>query len=466
MTTWDALDRAHAHAATWLDSVPDRDVGPQATYEEMLRALGGPVPEEPVDPAEVVDALARAAEPGLTAMQSGRFFGFVIGGTLPAALATDWLVSAWDQNSGLLAVTPATVAAETVAGGWVLDLLGLPAESAVGFVTGGCMANTTCLAVARHHVLAAAGWDVQAHGLQGAPRLHVVLSQERHATVDSALRYLGIGDATARLVATDDQGRIRLDDFAAALAEGEGRPTVVSLAAGNVNTGSFDPFPAAVALAHEHDAWVHVDGAFGLWAAAAPGLRHLVEGVAAADSWATDAHKWLNVPYDCGIAITRHPASHRTAMGAHAAYLIESAGPPDPVELVPEFSRRARGVPVYAALRSLGRSGVADLVERDCAHARRFAAELSAVDGVAVLNEVVLNQVLVRFEDDDATTRRVVDELLAERKVYMGPSVFKGRAAMRISVSGWQTTDADVAFSVEAVRRALDRARSGVAAGG
>ena len=466
MTNWDALDRAHVHAAAWLDSVPDRDVGPQATYDEMLRALGGPVPEKAVDPAEVVDALARAAEPGLTAMQSGRFFGFVIGGTLPAALAADWLVSAWDQNSGLVAVTPATVAAEAVAGGWVLDLLGLPAESAVGFVTGGCMANTTCLAVARHHVLAAAGWDVQAHGLQGAPRLHVVLSEERHATVDSALRYLGIGDATARLVATDDQGRIRLDDFAAALGEGAGRPTVVSLAAGNVNTGSFDPFPAAVALAHEHGAWVHVDGAFGLWAAAAPGLEHLVEGVAAADSWATDAHKWLNVPYDCGIAITRHPAEHRTAMGAHAAYLIESAGPPDPVELVPEFSRRARGVPVYAALRSLGRTGIADLVERCCAHARRFAAELSAVDGVRVLNDVVLNQVLVRFEDDDATTRRVIDELLAERQVYMGPSVFKGRAVMRISVSGWQTTDADVTFSVEAVRRALDRARSGVAAGG
>jgi glutamate/tyrosine decarboxylase-like PLP-dependent enzyme len=432
----------------------------------MLDALGGPVPERSSEPAAVVDALAAAAEPGLTAMQSGRFFGFVIGGTLPAALATDWLVSAWDQNSGLLAVTPATAAAETVAGRWVLDLLGLPADSAVGFVTGGCMANTTCLAVARHHVLAAAGWDVQAHGLQDAPRLHLVVSQERHATVDSALRYLGLGDATARFVATDDQGRILLDDFAAALAEGSGRPTVVSLAAGNVNTGAFDPFPAAVELAHRHDAWVHVDGAFGLWAAVATGREHLVEGVAAADSWATDAHKWLNVPYDCGIAITRHPASHRAAMGAHAAYLIESGGPPDPVELVPEFSRRARGVPVYAALRSLGREGLAELVERCCGHARRFAAELSSFDGVQVLNDVVLNQVLVRFEDDDATTRRVIDELLAERVVYMGPSVFKGRAAMRISVSGWQTTDADVAVSVDAVRRALERARSGVAAGG
>ncbi len=467
MTRWDALDRAHLHATAWLDSVPDRPVGAAATYEQMLEALGGPVPAGPTDPAAVVDELATAAEPGLTAMQGGRFFGFVIGGTLPAALASDWLVSAWDQNSGLVAVTPATVAAETVAGGWVLELLGLPEQSAVGFVTGGCMANTTCLAVARYHVLAAAGWDVQAHGLQGAPRLHVVVSDERHATVDSALRYLGLGDATARFVATDDQGRLLLEDFAAALAEGAGRPTVVSLAAGNVNTGAFDPFPAAVELAHRHDAWVHVDGAFGLWAAAASGRRHLVEGVAGADSWATDAHKWLNVPYDCGIAITRHPASHRAAMGAHAAYLIESGdGPPDPVELVPEFSRRARGVPVYAALRELGRTGVADLVERCCAYAGRFAAELSATEGVAVLNDVVLNQVLLRFDDDDATTRRVVDELLAERVVYMGPSVFKGRAAMRISVSGWQTTDEDVTVSVDAVRRALARARSVVPAGG
>jgi len=293
-----------------------------------------------------------------------------------------------------------------------------------------------------------------------------VVPDERHATVDSALRLLGIGAATPRRVATDDQGRILLDDFAAALAEGAGRPTIVSLAAGNVNTGAFDPIEDAVALAHEHDAWVHVDGAFGLWAAAAPGRRHLVKGVATADSWATDAHKWLNVPYDCGIAITRHPASHRAAMSAHAAYLIESTGLPDPVELVPEFSRRARGVPVYAALRSIGRSGVADLVERCCAHAGSFGLQLGGMDGVEIVNDVVLNQVLVRFDDDDVTTRVVVDELLSERLVFMSPSTFKGRAAMRISVCGWQTTQSDVDESVAAVRRALTRARATVPAAG
>ena len=290
-----------------------------------------------------------------------------------------------------------------------------------------------------------------------------MLPDERHATVDSALRYLGLGDATARFVRTDGQGRIDLDDFAIALAEGDGRPTLVSLAAGNVNTGAFDPLGPAIALAHEHSAWVHIDGAFGLWAAAAPARRHLAEGVAAADSWATDAHKWLNVPYDCGIAIVRDAAAHRRAMGAHAAYLIESGdGPPDPVELVPEFSRRARGVPVYAALRSLGRIGVADLVEGCCRRAEEYAVALQAMDGVEVVNDVVLNQVLVRFDDDDATTRRVVEQVLEDRVAYMSPTVFKGRAGMRISVSGWQTTQEDVERAVQAVRQALAVARSAV----
>jgi glutamate/tyrosine decarboxylase-like PLP-dependent enzyme len=456
-----ALDRAHEHAGAWLRSVPERPVAAVADYDEMLKAFRVGLPDEPVDPAEVVDALATTAEPGLTAFQNGRFHGFVVGATLPAAMAADWLVSAWDQNTGLVAVTPAVIAAETVAGEWVLDLLGLPSDSSVGFVTGGCMANFTCLAVGRSYVLAAAGWDVQAQGLQGAPRLHIVLPDERHATVDSALRYLGIGDATARFVRTDGQGRIDIDDFEAALAEGDGRPTLVSLAAGNVNTGAFDPVGRAAALAHEYGAWVHVDGAFGLWAAAVPGRRHLVEGVAEADSWATDAHKWLNVPYDCGIAMTRHPAAHRVALGAHAAYLIESGdGPPDPVELVPEFSRRARGVPVYAAIRSLGRNGVTELVDGCCRRAEEYAAALQALDGVEVLNDVVLNQVLVRFDDDDATTRTVVERLIDDRVAYMSPTVFKGRAGMRISVSGWQTTPQDVDRSVQAVRQALVSARS------
>jgi glutamate/tyrosine decarboxylase-like PLP-dependent enzyme len=458
-----ALDRAHEHASAWLRTVPERPVAATATYDEMLRAFRVALPDGPEEPGAVVDAIALAAEPGLTAFQNGRFHGFVVGGTLPAAMGADWLVSAWDQNSGLVAVTPAVAAAETVAAEWVLDLLGLPDGSSVGFVTGGCMATFTCLTVGRFHVLAAAGWDVQALGLQGAPRLHVVLPDERHATVDSALRYLGLGDATARFVRTDPQATIDMDDFAAALAEGEGRPTLVSLAAGNVNTGSFDPLGPAIALAHEYGAWVHVDGAFGLWAGAAPARRRLVEGVADADSWSTDAHKWLNVPYDCGIAIVRDATAHRRAMGAHAAYLIESGeGPPDPLELVPEFSRRARGVPVYAALRSLGRSGVADLVEGCCRRAEEYAAALEAMDGVEVVNDVILNQVLVRFDDDDTTTRRVVEQVLEDRVAYMSPTVFKGRAGMRISVSGWQTTPEDVQRSVQALAQALAVARSAV----
>ncbi len=465
MTSWEALDRAHAHAADWLASVPTRPIAAAATYDEMLVALGGDLPDGPTDPAEVIDTLAAAAEPGLAAMQSGRFFGFVIGATLPAAMAADWLVSAWDQNSGLLAVTPATVAAEAVAGRWVAELLGLPADTAVGFVTGGCMANATCLMVGRHHVLAAAGWDVEAHGLQGAPRVHVVIPDERHATVDLALRYIGLGDSTARRVPTDDQGRMRPDAVEAALAESQGEPTLVTMAAGNVNTGAFDPIAEVVEAAHAVGAWVHVDGAFGLWAAAAPTLRHLTRGVAGADSWATDAHKWLNVPYDCGLAMTRHPASHRAALGVKAAYLIGSDGPPDPVELVPEFSRRARGVPVYAALRSLGRQGVADLVERCCAMARRFETALAGVEGAEVLNEVVLNQVLVRFDDDDAVTAAVSAAVMADGAAFMSPTTFKGRGAMRISVSGWQTDERDVDHSVEAVRRGLASARLRVAAG-
>jgi glutamate/tyrosine decarboxylase-like PLP-dependent enzyme len=466
MTSWEALDRAHAHAAEWLASVPTRPVAATATYDEMLAALGGELPEAPTDPAAVVDALAAAAEPGLAATQSGRFFGFVIGATLPAAMAADWLVSAWDQNSGLLAVTPATVAAEAVAGRWVAELLGLPVDStSVGFVTGGCMANATCLMVGRHHVLAAAGWDVEADGLQGAPRVHVVVPDERHATVDLALRYIGLGDSTARRVPTDDQGRMRVDALVAALAECAGEPTLVTLGAGNVNTGAFDPVEEVVEAAHAHGAWVHVDGAFGLWAAVSPELRHLTRGIEDADSWATDAHKWLNVPYDCGIAMTRHPASHRAALGAHAPYLIESSGPPDPVELVPEFSRRARGVPVYAALRSLGRQGVVDLVERCCAMARRFAVRLDGVEGAEVVNEVVLNQVLVRFDDDDTVTRAVADGVIADRTAFMSGTTFKGRAALRISISGWQTDERDVDHSVESVRRSLASARVAVAAG-
>jgi glutamate/tyrosine decarboxylase-like PLP-dependent enzyme len=447
----EALDRAAAHASAWLGSLPSRAVPPRATADELRAGFGGPLPDGPADPADVIDLLAAAAEPGLTAMPSGRFFGWVIGGTLPAALGADWLVSAWDQNSGMRYATPATVAAEEAAADWLLDLLGLPPGADVGFVTGATMANFTGLAAGRQQVLTDAGWDLDRLGLSGAPRVRVLVGAERHDTVDLALRYLGLGAPT--VVAADDQGRIRLDALAEALAAGSG-PSVVCLQAGNVHSGAFDPIAAATALAHEHGAWVHVDGAFGLWAAATPALRHLLEGYATADSWATDAHKTLNVPYDCGIAVVARPAPLRAALGVHASYLVNAdVGRGDPLERVPELSRRARGVPVWAALRSLGRSGVADLVERLAGHARSIATGLAGIDGAEVLNDVVFTQVCVAFGDDERT-RCVTSRLLEDGTAWMSGSRWHDRDVLRVSVSNWSTDEADVAASVDAVRRA------------
>lgn len=425
----------------------------------MVVAFAEPLPEHGRDPGEVLEHIAATAEPGLVAMSSGRYFGFVVGGSVPAALATDVLVTGLDQNTGLTFGTPATAAIEKVAGTWVKDVLHLPQTASVGFVTGGLMANFTGLMSGRHHVLAKAGWDVEVDGLNGAPPLRVIASAERHATIDMALRYLGIGSGHIIEVETDGQSRILLDSLHEALESGSG-PTLVCLAAGNVNTGAFEDLGRAIDLAHEYDAWVHIDGAFGLWAGAAPSRRFLVSGYERADSWATDGHKWLNVPYDCGIAIVAHEESHRIPLGAKASYLIREGEDPDPFELVPEFSRRARGVPVYAALASLGRDGVADMIERGCLHARQFAEQLSRIEGVEVLNDVVLNQVLVRFADDDDTTNAVIKGILADGTAYMTPSVWKGKAVMRISVANWQTSDDDVAASVAAVERVFEQVRS------
>jgi glutamate/tyrosine decarboxylase-like PLP-dependent enzyme len=446
------LERAAELAADYVESLPTRPVQAAASYHDMVVAFSEPLPEHGRDPAEVLEHIAATAEPGLVAMSSGRYFGFVVGGSVPAALAADVLVTGYDQNNGLTFGTPATAAIEKVAGGWIKDVLHLPATASVGFVTGGLMANFTGLMAGRHHVLAAAGWDVEALGLNGAPPVRVIASAERHATIDMALRYLGLGSGIVQEIETDDQSRIVLDSLRELLSAGSG-PTLVCLAAGNVNTGAFDDLGRAIDLAHEFGAWVHIDGAFGLWAAATRTHRHLVEGYARADSWATDAHKWLNVPYDCGIAIVAHEESHRVPLGAKASYLIREGEDADPFELVPEFSRRARGVPVYAALSSLGRDGVADMIERGCVHAAQFAEQLGALDGVEILNDVVLNQVLVRFADDDAITNKVVAGVLADGTAYMTPSVWKGKAVMRISVANWQTTDADVAASVAAVER-------------
>ena len=446
-----ALDRAHLHALDWLASLEDRPVPPQASIDEVASALGTTLPDGGSAPAEVVDRLAEACEPGLTAMGSGRFFGFVIGGTHPAALATDWLVSAWDQNSGLRRVTPAHSAVEDVASAWLLDLLGLPSESAVGFVTGGTMANFTGLAAGRDSVLRRAGWDVAQRGLNGGPRVRVLAGAERHDTVDLSLRYLGLG--LPEPVAVDEQGQLRTDALQSALVEGHDEPTIVVLQAGNVHSGAFDPFAEAIRAAHAHGAWVHVDGAFGLWAAASPSYEHLVMGYQEADSWATDAHKTLSVPYDTGLAIVRDAAALRAAMGYHGAYLIhDELG--EPFDKVPETSRRGRAFPVWAVLRSLGRSGVAELVERLCRHASAFATGLDEIDGVSVLNAVDFTQVCATFGSDQRT-EEVVRRLLADGTAWMSGSTWRDQSVLRISVSNWSTTDNDVERSLGAVRKAV-----------
>ncbi|MFT4163700.1 MAG: aminotransferase class V-fold PLP-dependent enzyme [Microlunatus sp.] len=458
------LDRVHIEALAFLDGLSDRPVNARYDVDDVAAALGGPLPGTGTDPYLVIEELLAGAEPGVVAMPSPRFFGWVIGGVLPAALGADWLTSVWDQNAGLLASSPAAAGAERVSAGWLLDLLGLPAESAVGFVTGGMMANFTCLAAARNAVLRQVGWDVEADGLIGAPPVRVLVGRERHDTVDLALRYLGLGAARSVEIEVDEQGRMLPAALSAALAEEPAdspRPTIVCLQAGNVHSGAFDPFAEAISIAHQRGAWVHVDGAFGLWAAASPSLRSLAAGVAEADSWATDAHKTLNVPYDSGLAIVADAPSLHAAMGVHAAYLIQDTRP-DPFASVPEFSRRARGFTVWAALRSLGRSGVAELVDGLVARARRFAGRLAELDGVTILNEVCFTQVCVSFGTDEVT-REVSRRLLTDGTAWMTPSTWHGRAILRISVSNYRTTDDDVDVSVAAIAGLLAAVRADLA---
>ena len=447
------LRRTAEIAAAYVDSLDDRPVFPQVEPEELREALGGPMPEEPLPDEQVVEELAHAAEPGLVAMGSGRYFGFVIGGALPAALAADWLASAWDQNAGLYVGGPSASVVEQVVREWIVELLGLPQDSSIGFVTGTQMAHVTGLAAARWHVLDAAGWDVNTRGLTEAPRVRVIAGEKRHATLDRALRLLGLG--APELVAADAQGRLVPESLRDALRSERG-PTIVCAQAGEVNTGAFDPLPEIADLCEAAGAWLHVDGAFGIWAAVSPRLRHLVAGLERADSWTTDAHKWLNVPYDSGIVLCRHPESHRASMTTSASYLIQDEGAQrvrDQVDWVPEFSRRARGFAVYAALRSLGRRGLVELVERCCDAATRFAEQIIEVDGAEVLNEVVLNQVLFRFESNERT-EEVLAQVQARGRVWMGPTTWAGRKAIRVSVSNWQTGDEEIELAVEEFRAA------------
>jgi glutamate/tyrosine decarboxylase-like PLP-dependent enzyme len=450
------LDLTLALALGYVRGLPERPVAGNATREALTAAFGRPLADEPEDPSKVVQDLADAAEPGLVATSSGRFFGFVEGGVLPAALAADWLTSTWDQNPGFNVLSPAAAVAEEVVAGWLLDLLALPPAASVGFTTGAQMASAAGLAAARHHVLAAAGWDVEADGLAGAPPVRILVGEERHATIGRALRFLGFGERTPVLVPADAQGRMDPAALDARLRASPG-PAIVCAQAGNVNTGAFDPLRSIGESTRQRDAWLHVDGAFGLWAAAAPRLRHLVDGVELADSWATDAHKWLNVPYDSGIIACAHPDSHRAALALHAPYLIRDPdNPRDGSDWTPESSRRARVFAIWAALRSLGRRGVAELVERCCDHARRFASALGEHAEIEVLNDVVLNQVLARVGNDDERTRRAAVAVQRSGVAWLADTVWHGRRALRISVSDQATTTEDVDRTVEAIVTAAD----------
>ncbi len=453
-TDWKPLlERTSRLATEFLDGLHERPVAPRADAVAMLDALGRPLPEAPTDPIAVVEELARTVDPGLTGMAGGRFFGWVIGGGLPAAVAADWLTTVWDQNTGSGEGTPAAAVIEHVALRWIAELLDLPAASGA-LVTGAQMASFVGLAVARAEVLRAVGWDIEVDGLNGSPPIEVVVGAERHGTIDRALRMLGFGTKQVRVVEADREGRMRAEQLD---LSGTG-PVIVCAQAGNVNGGAFDPLRAitdqVAAAKQRRPVWLHLDGAFGLWARVAPARRYLAVGAEHADSWATDAHKWLNTPYDCGIALVRDAEAHRRVFRGGAKYLPGDTAVPNPFDHTPELSRRARGFVLWAALRELGKTGVAELVERSCAHATAFATGLSALEGVEVINEVALNQLVVRFSDDDEITRAVTARVIADGVCYPSITTWRGVAGMRISVSNWSTDEDDVRASIAAIARA------------
>ncbi len=455
-----AFDAAAAHAKAYRRAVGAMPVRAERSYAEMRAAFAEPVPEAGLPADAVVEELVRRAEGGLLGMVAPTFHGWVIGASHPAGVAVDWLTSAWGQMCGFADPTPAAAVVEEVAAGWVLDLLGLPAEAGVGFVTGATMANFTALAAARGALLSRAGWDVEARGLFGAPEVHVVVGGEVHSSVQLSLRLLGFGAARVHVAAADDEGRMRPDALAAVLAGLDG-PIVVCLQAGHVCSGAFDPFAALIPLAREKAAWVHVDGAFGLWARAAPELAALTAGLEAADSWAADAHKWLQVPYDCGLAIVRDAGALNRAMSVTASYLPQGENRA-PEAFTPEMSRRARGFAVWAVLKALGRQGVAEMVGRHCAVARHIAGLLSAEPGLAVLNDVVLNQVALACGDGpdaDARTRATLAAVQAEGVCYPTGGRWRGREIIRVSVSAGPTTVEDGTRSAAAIVEAWRRER-------
>ncbi|HKN68229.1 MAG TPA: aminotransferase class V-fold PLP-dependent enzyme [Gemmatimonadaceae bacterium] len=455
------------HALAYLDQLDTAPVSATATLEQLRGRLGRPLTDDGVDAAQVIDELVADVDGGLIGSAGGRFFAWVIGGSVPASLAADWLTSAWDQNAGIYACSPAAGVVEEVCGSYLKALLALPPNASFAFVTGTQMAHVTALTAARHALLERRGWDVEQRGLARAPAIRVLCGAERHGTVDRAVRLLGIGSDSIVPLALDNANRMRIDALRAALDTDGESPTIVVLQAGELNTGAFDPFAELIPLAHERGAWVHVDGAFGLWAAASPNHRHLMNGAAGADSWSTDGHKWLNVPYDSGYAFVADAHAHFASMTHRSSYMMHEGDARDQVDYNPEWSRRARGIASYAAIRQLGRRGVADLVDRCCTHARALVKRIGALQGAEAVWEPVINQGLVRFLDErtnatdndhDRRTDRVIEQILADGEAFFGGVTFRGRRCMRISVSNWQTTDDDVERAVAAVDRAIRRA--------
>jgi glutamate/tyrosine decarboxylase-like PLP-dependent enzyme len=454
------LERTAAYAARYLARLDERPVAAQASVAELRAALARPLGEAGLKPEQVIDELVATVEPGLLATSGGRFFGWVIGGTLPAALAADWLTSTWDQNAAIVATSPAAAVVEEVVGTWLKQLLPIPAEASFAFVTGSQMGHLTALATARHHLLATRGWDVEARGLAGAPPIRLIASELRHESIERAIRLLGMGTDSITRIPADASGRLPLDVLHEAFETAGDAPAILCLQAGELSSGAFDDFPGACQLARRYGAWTHVDGAFGLWAAASPRLAHLLTGVELADSWVTDAHKWLNTPFDTGFAFTRHPRAHEGALKTGASYFSHDAVARDQMNWNPEWSRRARGFAVYAALASLGTQGVAELVERCVDRTRALVDGIGALGQTEVLVAPVINQAVVRFlgadADHDARTEAVIAHVQQSGEAWFGPTSWRGNRAMRISVCSWRTSEADVERTVAAVRSALE----------
>lgn len=454
------LRLAYEGALSFLESLDTRAAGARFSHRELRLHLQENLTANGEASETVVADLIAGVEGGLVAIPGGRFFGWVNGGAHPSALAADWLTSTWDQNAALHASAPAATVAEEIAGGWLKTLLGIPERASFAFTTGCQMAHFTCLAAARHALLARAGWDVERRGLIGAPEIRVITSESRHGSVERALRFLGLGTDRIHSVRVNDRGQIDCAALNAALNEESHLPAIVVLQAGDVNTGAFDDFPNAIAIAKDHDTWIHVDGAFGLWTAASPAFRHLVRGAESADSWAVDGHKWLNVPFDCGYAFVADAEAHRAAMTYEAPYSVLNSEVRDPISWTPEWSRRARGFATYAAIRTLGREGIAQMVERCCAHASAIVEGVSLCPGVEVLARPIINQGLVRFLDPngdshDRRTAQIVERVNAGGDAFFTQTVWRGMRAMRVSVANWQTSEADVGRTVAAVCSAL-----------